>query len=42
MGAPLKILTVEEIQAETVQWLWQPFIALGNFSYAGFVKYILP
>ncbi len=32
MGTPLKILTMEEIQTESVQWLWNPFIALGKIT----------
>jgi hypothetical protein len=28
----LKILTVEEIEAETVKWLWEPYIALGKIT----------
>jgi hypothetical protein len=28
----LKILTVEEIKAEAVKWLWEPYIALGKIT----------
>jgi hypothetical protein len=33
-GAELKILTVEEIEAETVKWLWEPYIALGKLLWS--------
>ena len=26
----LKILTIEEIESESVRWLWRPYIALGK------------
>ncbi|MDR0861357.1 MAG: AAA family ATPase [Oscillospiraceae bacterium] len=32
MKANLKLLTLEEIQAEAVQWLWEPYIALGKIT----------
>jgi RecA-family ATPase len=32
MKTNLKLLTLEEIQAEAVQWLWEPYIALGKIT----------
>jgi RecA-family ATPase len=31
----LKILTVEEIEAEPVKWLWEPYVALGKITLIG-------
>jgi len=28
--AELKLLTIEEIEQESVNWLWKPYIALGK------------
>ena len=30
MGKDLKILTIEEMEQESVRWVWKPFIALGK------------
>ena len=30
MNKDLKILTIEEIEQESVLWVWKPFIALGK------------
>ena len=32
MGKDLKILTIEDIEQESVLWLWKPYIALGKIT----------